>query len=171
MNKFKNEKNLIKELEAKIEQENQITQTNFEINNAVCNLKAVSHRLELKQLNNGAVVVDDSFNSNPVGAAVAINTIKKIATKTIVVTCGMVELGELQYKLNFEFGVNLAVVDVVIVVNDLNFAAINNGLKSVCDKQIIKFNDFLSAYNYAVKNSNENTAILIENDLTDLYIV
>lgn len=145
--------------------------SNFEIKNAICNLKAVSHRLELKQLNNGAVVVDDSFNSNPVGAAVAINTIKKIATKTIVVTCGMVELGELQYKLNFEFGVNLAVVDVVIVVNDLNFAAINNGLKSVCDKQIIKFNDFLSAYNYAVKNSNENTAILIENDLTDLYIV
>ena len=142
-----------------------------EIKNGIKQIKPVKHRLELKQLSNGAVLIDDSFNSNPVGANCAVKTIKKIADKTIVITCGMVELGKMQYKLNYEFGKSLGLVDIVLIVNDVNFLAIKEGASSVGNKQVIGFNSFNLAFDYAIKNSNENTAILIENDLTDSYIV
>ncbi len=142
-----------------------------ELNSIVYNLKPVSHRLELKHVNANVLVLDDSFNSNPVGAKCAIETLKSFTCKKFVITCGMVELGDVQYSENFKFGKRLSFADCVLVVNSVNYDAISNGVISAGGKKPIFFNSFIDAYNYALNNIKEKTVILIENDLTDSYIV
>ena len=62
---------------------------------AVSALAPVEHRLELKTTANGLHIIDDAFNSNPVGAAAAMDVLSHIeGGKKFLITPGMVELGE-----------------------------------------------------------------------------
>ena len=141
-----------------------------EVRNAVKNLKAVKHRLEVKKLNNGAILIDDSFNSNPLGAKMAINALNNFNKKRYVITCGMVELGEKQFEENYNLGKNLKDVDEVLVVNSLNFDAISSGMIDCgCVKPVL-FNHFNEAYEYVSSKLDCNSVLLIENDLSDCYI-
>lgn len=141
-----------------------------DLKNIVENLKPVEHRLCVKQLKNGITLIDDSFNSNLVGACEAVESLMLFKNKhKIIITCGMVELGEKQFEENFNFGKSLKDVDEVIVVNTTNFKAISEGLKSVCNKKPKLFKSFNSAFEY-VNTLNKNLVVLIENDLPDAYI-
>lgn len=142
-----------------------------QICNAVSKLEPVNHRLELKQVNNNVRIIDDSFNSNPLGAKYAVEALKLFNCKRVVITCGMVELGAEQYAENFNFGKLLGCADKVFVVNNVNFAAISDGIRSAGGVEPENFNTFIEAYNCAIENAKEETVILIENDLTDSYIV
>jgi len=56
----------------------------------------IAHRLEVKRQTNGTVVIDDAYNSNPVGFASALellDVLRQPDGRRIVVTPGMVELG------------------------------------------------------------------------------
>ena len=56
----------------------------------------IAHRLEVKRQANGTVVIDDAYNSNPVGFASALellDVLRQPDGRRIVVTPGMVELG------------------------------------------------------------------------------
>ena len=143
------------------------------LKSTVENLKAVSHRLELKSLSSGALLIDDSFNSNPNGAKQSLDVLQGFKNKIkIVLTCGMVELGGKQYEENFEFGKNIAkVADLVFIINKVNKQAIFDGLKSAnYNLEKIKFcNTFIEAYSEANKIANSKHIILIENDLPDNY--
>jgi UDP-N-acetylmuramoyl-tripeptide--D-alanyl-D-alanine ligase len=67
-------------------------------------VEPVEHRLELKRLN-GLLVIDDAFNSNPVGARNAVDVLAMFKTgRRVIITPGMVELGEEEEKENREFG-------------------------------------------------------------------
>lgn len=141
-----------------------------DLKNIVENLKPVEHRLCVKQLKNGITLIDDSFNSNLVGACEAVESLMLFKNKhKIIITCGMVELGEKQFEENFNFGKSLKDVDEVIVVNTTNFKAISEGLISVCNKKPKLFKNFNSAFEY-VNTLNKNLVVLIENDLPDAYI-
>ena len=142
-----------------------------EIVKIVKTIEPTPHRLQLKKLNCGALLIDDGFNSNPVGAKNAVNVLKLFNKKRIVITCGMVDLGELQYKLNYNFGKQLAFLDEVLVVNTTNYNAIYDGVCSVNKRNVKLFNSFIEAYNYVLSFANENHVVLIENDLTDSYIL
>ncbi|MBR5524746.1 MAG: UDP-N-acetylmuramoyl-tripeptide--D-alanyl-D-alanine ligase [Clostridia bacterium] len=63
-------------------------------------LKPVEHRLQL--LPNG--YIDDAYNSNPAGFRSALDTLAGFAAQRVLVTPGMVELGERQEALNRELG-------------------------------------------------------------------
>ncbi len=63
-------------------------------------LKPVEHRLQL--LANG--YIDDAYNSNPAGFRSALDTLSSFACQRVLVTPGMVELGERQDALNRELG-------------------------------------------------------------------
>ena len=50
-------------------------------------------------------MIDDAYNSNPQGAAAALEVLRDHAAKRrLLVTPGMVELGELEVELNRRFG-------------------------------------------------------------------
>ncbi len=63
-------------------------------------LKPVEHRLQL--LPNG--YIDDAYNSNPAGFRSALDTLACFDCQRVLVTPGMVELGERQDALNRELG-------------------------------------------------------------------
>lgn len=63
-------------------------------------LKPVEHRLQL--LPNG--FIDDAYNANPAGFRSALDTLSAFEAQRVLVTPGMVELGDRQEALNRELG-------------------------------------------------------------------
>ena len=139
---------------------------------AVLGVKSVEHRLELRPAGN-ITYIDDSYNSNPVGSKMALEVLKDMPGLRIIMTPGMVELGDKSYELNKKFGTYMKdSCDVVILVGEKITKPIKDGLKEV------KFND---KNIYVVKSTKEAFALvkslsngkesycLIENDLPDIY--
>ena len=146
--------------------------TDKEIQNGIAKIEPVEHRLQLIPGANGTTIIDDAFNSNPVGSKMALEVIKQFEGRKIIITPGMVELGAEEYNLNKEFGKQMAeAVDIAILVGANRSKAIVEGLKEN------KFDDMSI---YVVNNLDEATAklgsltkagdvILFENDLPDNY--
>ena len=139
---------------------------------AVKGVKPVEHRLELKRLGN-FYQIDDAYNSNPVGAKNALDILDMMPGMKIVVTPGMIELGDKEDELNKEFGKQIAdVADIVILIGEKKTKPIKDGLleKKFDKDKIIVFNDVRDAFptinDYALKNE---VYALFENDLPDTF--
>lgn len=135
-------------------------------------ITAVPHRLQL--LEKGLyTIIDDAFNSNPAGSSAALDTLALFEDFKILVTPGMVELGEKQEELNREFGRHAAkVCDYVVLVGKKQTAPILAGLKdeNYPDEKIFVADTFNEGINnaYAV-SADRRKVILLENDLPDNY--
>ncbi|HSS10247.1 MAG TPA: Mur ligase family protein, partial [Acidimicrobiales bacterium] len=69
-------------------------------------LPTAAHRRETTTGRTGATIIDDTYNANPAGAAAALRLLSRLASgerRSIVVTPGMVELGERQEEENARF--------------------------------------------------------------------
>ena len=92
--------------------------------------------------------------------------------KKIIVTPGMVELGDKQYEYNYEFGIKMAsVCDEIILIGEEQTKPILDGIKSKhynMDKVHI-LNDVKDAFKLMRKLSDKNTYVLLENDLPDIF--
>jgi UDP-N-acetylmuramoyl-tripeptide--D-alanyl-D-alanine ligase len=144
-----------------------------EIAGAIGRLQPVSHRLEVHTGADGVTIIDDAYNSNPVGAAGALAALAEFKTgRKILVTPGMVELGVEQDKRNEEFGAAAAkVCDYVILVGRNQTAAIRRGLIAAGFAEdraisVANLNDGLAAMRGIVRAGD---VVLLENDLPDLY--
>ena len=139
---------------------------------AVSGIKPVEHRLELKKIG-GMYQIDDAYNSNPVGAKVALEVLKMMPGDKVVVTPGMVELGSEEDKYNFEFGEEISeVADYVILVGEKKTKPIYDGLmaKKYDKDKIIITNDVRETYIIVNKlKSKKDIYALYENDLPDTY--
>lgn len=144
-----------------------------QIKYAVSLLKAVPHRLSLNA-NGNYVVLDDAYNSNPAGAKEAVNVLKSFeGFYRILITPGMVELGDREYELNEQFGVDAAdCADYVIAVGTNRSKPIVSGLeKSGFDKENISVaKNLKEALTILDKlKQGKKTVVLFENDLPDNY--
>ncbi|WP_029231248.1 Mur ligase family protein [Butyrivibrio sp. VCB2006] len=140
---------------------------------AVRRLAPVPHRLEL--VKHGTVsILDDAYNSNPNGAKVALETLGLFEDKVkILVTPGMVELGEKEDEYNKEFGRQAAeVCNYIILVGEKNSASIKAGaIEGGFDPERIFIKSTLNeatALMYELDAGREKV-ILLENDLPDNY--
>ena len=99
---------------------------------AVNRIEQVEHRLNIKRAPGGLSIIDDAFNSNPDGARMALDVLRRVrATRRIVITPGMIELGNKQAEYNRRFGEQMAkVADYVMVVGTYNRDAILEGLQA-----------------------------------------
>ncbi|MDB1768666.1 UDP-N-acetylmuramoyl-tripeptide--D-alanyl-D-alanine ligase, partial [Eggerthella lenta] len=98
---------------------------------AVRKMKPVTHRLELRR-NGNFTIIDDAFNSNPVGSKMALEVLGQMNGKRIVITPGMVDLGTAQYDLNKAFGTYMKDnCDYVILVGKKQTEPIYAGLMEV----------------------------------------
>ncbi len=147
-----------------------------DIQMAIKNLKQVEHRLELKKIDDKTFLIDDAYNSNPIGARNAVKLLLNFNDyKKIIITPGMVELGDKQYDENFDLGVSIAkYCDSAIIVGKTNKDALSDGIRSVSNDYESKielkyFDDFKIAYEDAMKSTFDKKIILIENDLPDNY--
>lgn len=135
-------------------------------------LKPVAHRLELKR--EGAVtVIDDAFNSNPVGARNAVEVLGGFeGGRRIIVTPGMVELGDRQVEENRLFGTHIARhADVAILVGPKQTEPIRAGLLEAGfdEDRIVVVYSLFEARDHIRANYGEGDVVLYENDLPDQY--
>ena len=134
----------------------------------------VEHRLEMKKLNN-ITMIDDAYNSNPVGAKNALLVLNMMDGIKVVVTPGMIELGVDENKLNYEFGAHIGkVADYAILIGEKRCEEIKKGiLESGFDaRKLIILNKVVDAYRELekIKNKEEKEVFaLFENDLPDIY--
>lgn len=140
---------------------------------AVANIEQVEHRLNMKRTPGGVTIIDDAFNSNPTGSAMALDVLKMMnGGKRIIVTPGMIELGDRQEELNREFGKKIASsADVAIVVGEYNREAITEGIKSESDSGITvhTVNSFSDAQQLLSTLLRAGDTVLYENDLPDTF--
>ncbi len=144
-----------------------------EIAGAVARLQPVPHRLETNTGADGVTIIDDAYNSNPVGAFNALDALAAFATgRKVIVTPGMVELGVEQDSWNEKLGTKAAdVCDFVILVGSRQTAAIRRGLdaRGFAGDRVVSarnLNDGLEALKGIVRTGD---VVLFENDLPDLY--
>lgn len=135
---------------------------------ALQKLQPVEHRLQLIE-NGDVTVIDDAYNSNPVGARNALEVLKAFDDGVrIIITPGLVELGDDEQKENYELGkcVN-GCADYAYFVGAraeyLKNGAVDGGMAE--DKVFI-----VQSLDDAVKQSGlieGKKTILFENDLPD----
>ena len=146
--------------------------TKEQIEAGVKKIEPIPHRLQILNSGNGTIVIDDAFNSNPVGAKMAIDVLGKFKGRKIVITPGMVELGTEEKKENRKFGKHMAsVVDIAILVGNKRSEPIVEGLREgkFDDANIYVVADLNSATAKLAELSKMGDVILFENDLPDSY--
>ena len=121
----------------------------------------------------GIIVIDDAYNSNPAGAAAALEVLGgHPATRRILVTPGMVELGDSEQALNERFGRHAAdVCDHVILVGPERTKPIARGLRDggLDGEAITVVRDIGEATTVLGGLTRAGDVILFENDLPDMY--
>jgi len=136
-------------------------------------IEPVEHRQQLIESGND-LIIDDAYNSNPSGAASALETLSMFDGEKILITPGMIELGEKQYECNFEFGKQAAkVCDYIILVGKKQTKPIYDGImtKRYSKNKLEIVEDVKEAIRIArnLKTGKKRRVILLENDLPDNY--
>ena len=142
-----------------------------ELELGVKKVNPVEHRLELRKLPK-YYIIDDSYNSNPLGSSMALDVLEMMPGKKIIITPGMIELAGEEYRLNKEFGEHIAkVCDEVILVDEKQTKAIREGLEKENYKKekIHIYNDVKEAIKKVDDLIDGETYCLIENDLPDIF--
>lgn len=138
-----------------------------EIVETIKKIEPVEHRLNLIE-NNGRFILDDSFNANNVGVYSALEVLKTFKGKRIVITGGIVELGDKEYEENYKLGNALKDFDVVIITNFINKTALLDGLKHHKNK-VFAVGSLNGALKILQNNFNKGDCVLFLNDLPDNY--
>lgn len=137
-------------------------------------LESVPHRLQLLPKGGGVTVIDDAYNANPAGTRAAMDALALFDGFKVLVTPGMVELGEKQAELNKAFGAYAADrCDYAILVGKKQAVPIYEGLKEAgCPEDKIYVADDLAdaiTRAYGVDAGGKEKIILLENDLPDNF--
>ncbi len=138
-----------------------------QISDGIKKLKPIRSRMEKSVLPSGAVVINNGYNSNPQTAKKSLQLLGLYNDRRkIVITPGFVEMGKDQYRLNYEFGVEISkIADECIVVNRTNRKALVKALEN--SKMKYRIVDEFKNINFSQFQSSD--VILIENDLPSNY--
>ena len=143
-----------------------------QIAHGVEKLAPVKHRLELLSHPGSFTIINDAFNSNPVGAKAALEVLRAFPARRIIITPGMVELGEHEAEYNREFGREMAgCVDIAIIVGKNRALPIIEGLKEAGfpDKAIHRVDSLDDSTRLLHSLVRPTDTVLYENDLPDHY--
>lgn len=143
-----------------------------QIARGIAKIRPVEHRLQLIRHPGGLNVIDDAFNSNIRGAKQAFQVLKQFPKKRVIVTPGMVELGEQEAEMNRAFGTAMAdCCDTAILVGKKRSEAIAAGLKEngFPEESILVAASLEEAASMMRKITGAGDTVLFENDLPDNY--
>ena len=138
----------------------------------LANLQPVDNRLVLDR-KPFVSFLRDAYNSNPTGFEAALDVLKTLSAKRrIVMTPGMIELGEQQYEQNRRLAtLSAAVADLFIIVGNTNKDALLAGLTgaSFPIEKIVLAENREAAFAAITDRGAQGDLVLIENDLGDLH--
>lgn len=147
--------------------------SDLQIRSAVRALNPVSHRLELKRFIGGAVLIDDAYNANPEGCLEAVRVLSHFdGMRKVIVTPGLVELGEKEYECNFALGRAAAqVCDIIILVGEKRAVPMADAVRQTAFDQsnlhiVRSFQEAMQLMQGIIK---ADCVVLFENDLPDNY--
>lgn len=139
----------------------------------VSRIEQVEHRLNMKRTPGGISIIDDAFNSNPDGARMALDVLRRMTQgKRIAITPGMIELGDKQVEYNRTLGRQLATAcDYVMVVGRYNRDAILAGLQAenFPEEKLFVADSFAEAQARLAQVAEAGDTVLYENDLPDTF--
>lgn len=139
----------------------------------IAKAEPVEHRLQLINPNNGTLVIDDAFNSNPNGTRAAMEVLSMYTQfRKICVTPGMVELGDKEEEENEAFGARMAAVcQFVILVGQTRAVPIKRGLLGAGfpEENIFVGDNLDQATEILGALIRPGDVVLFENDLPDHY--
>lgn len=140
---------------------------------AVSALKPAEHRLELKPFLNGSVLIDDAYNSNPEGCIEAVRVLGSFeGMRRIIVTPGLVELGEKEYDYNYALGKEATKYsDDIILVGVKRAVPMQDAISKTNfnSSRVYVAESFKNAMEILKNITDKNTVVLFENDLPDNY--
>ena len=135
-------------------------------------LNQTEHRQSIGRSEKGFRIIDDTFNSNPAGAARALEVLASLggpgATR-VVVTPGMVELGPRQRTENERFGAESSrVADVLVIVGRTNRRPLVQGARGGT-ASLVEVGTREQAVEWVRGHLGPGDVVLYENDLPDHY--
>jgi UDP-N-acetylmuramoyl-tripeptide--D-alanyl-D-alanine ligase len=137
-------------------------------------LPVAPHRRQVTTGHTGATIIDDTYNSNPAGATAALGLLVRLTTdghRAVVVTPGMVELGDRQDGENARFAEEAvrAATDLVIV-GHTNAAGLLAGARRGRPKaEVVRAATRDEAVAWVTKRVGPGDVVLYENDLPDHF--
>ena len=135
----------------------------------------IPHRLQLQQQVNGAVVIDDAYNSNPEGFLAALELLDILGQSSgrrILVTPGMVELGKVHDMEHARIGCEaVRHTDIVLAIAPEQIKSFVDAFRANMQphQELIPCPTFAVAQCWLTQHTGDKDVILIENDLPDLY--
>lgn len=141
---------------------------------AVRRLESAPHRMQMIRGSSTYTVIDDAYNSNPKGAEAALRTLAMCQGLRVLVTPGMVELGEREFELNYEFGKQAAqYCDYAALVNPRQAEPIRRGMLEAGfpPEKLLVADTLQQALEFAQTcgQPGQPRFVLLENDLPDNY--
>jgi UDP-N-acetylmuramoyl-tripeptide--D-alanyl-D-alanine ligase len=133
----------------------------------------IAHRLEVKRQGDGTIVIDDAYNSNPVGFASALallDALRQPGGRRILVTPGMAELGSEHQAEHARIG-RLAAshVDVLVAIAPHRVAPLASAFAQAApERAIVSCPSFAEAKEWLDRNLAGHDVVLIENDFPDI---
>lgn len=143
------------------------------INAALSSLPQIEHRLYVTKRSDGTTLIDDAFNSNPIGFSSALELLGQLkrSGRAILITPGMIEMGSSHYEAHKKIGEFAGeICDVALVVTPRRIPSFIKGFQTTgAGKQLIEVKSFKEASAWVEKHKKDGDVILIENDLPDMY--
>lgn len=135
-------------------------------------LEGAPHRLQPISKGN-TIIIDDAYNSNPNGARMALKTLGMFKGTRVLVTPGMVELGDQEDRYNYELGQEATRhCDYIVLVGQRQTESIARGVADADFDQsrLYVASDLQEAMKYVYGiATDQKLIVLLENDLPDNY--
>ena len=138
---------------------------------ALRTLKPVSNRLEVIE-ERGIIWIRDAYNSNQFGFRAALEVVSAMpVARRFLVTPGVIELGVDQSKVNRALASEAAAVcDATVIVSETNREAFVAGFRDAgLETRLVAVANRSAAFNWLRDTLREGDAVILENDLPDLY--
>jgi UDP-N-acetylmuramoyl-tripeptide--D-alanyl-D-alanine ligase len=142
------------------------------IQDGVATLQAPPHRLQMMAGAGGVRIIDDAFNSNPAGFAMAMEVLAAFPSRRILVTPGLVSLGDAEDAANIEAGRQAAgAADTVILVGPKKTRPVREGLvmAGFPERSILSARSLEEVTVLMRSLVTPGDTVMFENDLPDTY--
>jgi len=142
------------------------------IQDGVATLQAPPHRLQMMAGAGSVRIIDDAFNSNPAGFAMAMEVLAVFPSRRVLVTPGLVSLGDAEDAENIEAGRQAAgAADTVILVGPKKTRPVREGLLSAGfpETSILRARSLEEVTGLMRSLLTPGDTVMFENDLPDTY--
>ena len=131
---------------------------------AISSSRPTEHRLELKKFYKG-ICIDNAYNSNPSSAKSALDVLKMMPKRHIIITPGFIDLGNNHEYYSEQFGRQMSFCDMIILIGSCKDILKGLKIENYNQDNIYQVNSMKEALKLASILIQENDTLLIENDI------